>query len=98
MEQNKDFFNNTRLKKQEKIYLKVKANAKRNSIDGCIEINNQTYLKLSIKAIPESGKANKMIIQFLAKEWDILKDDLEITSGMSSKFKVLRIKHIVLHL
>ena len=98
MEQNKDFFNNTRLKKQEKIYLKVKANAKRNSIDGCIEINNRTYLKLSIKAIPESGKANKMIIQFLAKEWDILKDDLEITSGMSSKFKVLRIKHIVLHL
>ena len=93
MGRNKSFFDDIKLTRQEIIYLKIKASAKRNSIDGRVEMNNRSYLKLSIKAIPENGKANRNIIQFLAKEWNISKDDLEIISGKTSKFKVLRIKH-----
>ncbi|PCJ29861.1 MAG: hypothetical protein COA94_00010 [Rickettsiales bacterium] len=75
-----------------KIALKVKAGARQNSINGIIEIDNKPYLKLSIKSSPEKGKANKMIIDFLAKEWGMRKSDLTIISGKTSQYKILHIK------
>ena len=40
-------------------------------------------------AVPEKGKANKMIIDFLAKEWGVAKKNLEIVAGKTSQYKVL---------
>lgn len=56
---------------KENILLKIKAGAKQNSIDGFIEIDSKQYLKISIKAQAERGKANQMIIEFLAKQANI---------------------------
>lgn len=75
---------------EKKILLKVKAGTKTNSIDGVLEIDNKKYLKISIKAAPEKGKANKMIIDFLAKEWCVQKKDLEIVAGATSQYKILK--------
>ncbi len=75
-----------------KLLLKVKAGAKKNSIDGTLEIDNKQYIKLSIKAPPEKGKANKMIIEFMAKELGVAKNDLEIGAGKTSQYKVLKLK------
>lgn len=72
-----------------KILLKVKAGAKKNSIDGMITIENKNYLKLSIKAPPYKDKANEMIIEYLAFMLDLPKSHLKITSGVTSKFKVV---------
>jgi uncharacterized protein YggU (UPF0235/DUF167 family) len=52
-------------------------------------IGNKEYLKLSIKSLPEKGKANKAIIDYLAKELDLPRSDIEITSGKLSQFKVV---------
>jgi len=77
---------------KDKLLLKVKAGAKKNSVDSTIEINNKQYLKISIKAAPEKGKANKMIIEFMAKELGVSKSDLEISSGKTSQYKILKLK------
>lgn len=89
MDQN---FEIMQLQKQGSILLKVKAGAKRNAVEGVLEIDGKKYLKISIKAIPEKGKANKMIIDFLAQEWNISKQDLEIAAGKTSQYKVLKLK------
>ncbi|WP_341789923.1 DUF167 family protein [Rickettsia endosymbiont of Polydrusus tereticollis] len=74
--------------------LKVKASAKANSVNNFIAVNDKLYLKLSIKAIPEKGKANAEIISFLSKEWRIERNNLAIIKGQTSNLKTIWIKNI----
>lgn len=75
---------------EKKFLLKVKAGAKANAINGILVIDGKEYLKISIKSAPEKGKANKMIIDFLAKEWGVSKRCVEISVGITSQYKVLK--------
>lgn len=50
------------------------------------------YLKISICAAPEKGKANKELIDFLAKKLKIAKSSFEIVSGELDKYKKISIK------
>lgn len=52
-------------------------------------IDQKEYIKLSIKAPPIDGKANKAIIEFLSKELDLPKSTIEIEVGKVSSYKVL---------
>lgn len=90
----KNFYHYNELTNQAIINLRVKANAKLNSVDGLVMVNGQHYLKLSVKAIPEKGKANKEIINYLSKSWYITKDNLDIVKGHNNTFKKLLIKNI----
>ena len=74
--------------------IKVKAAAKSNDIKEFIIINDIHHLKLSIKALPEQGKANEEIINFLAKEWQLLRNNLEIIKGHTNNLKTILIKNI----
>lgn len=47
-------------------------------------------LKVKIAAPPEQGKANKMLIAFLAKALGIRKNEIHITSGQTSSIKQIR--------
>ncbi|MCF8493974.1 MAG: DUF167 family protein [Rickettsiaceae bacterium] len=85
----KEIFDSIIVKKLNRFLLKVRAGAKQNTVDGWIVIGNKEYLKLSIKSLPEKGKANKAIIDYLAKELDLPRSDIEITSGKLSQFKVV---------
>ena len=85
----KEIFDSIIVKKLNRFLLKVRAGAKQNTVDGWIVIGNKEYLKLSIKSLPEKGKANKAIIDYLAEELDLPKSDIEITSGKLSQFKVV---------
>jgi len=51
-----------------------------------IEENSQ--LKLYLKSVPEKDKANKELVKFFKKEFDLR---VEIKSGMKSREKMLRI-------
>ncbi len=64
-------FNYNPNKKLAILALKVKANAKTDKIGEFIIINDKYYLKLFIKSVPEDGKANNSIINFLSKKWKI---------------------------
>jgi uncharacterized protein len=86
-----EIINNIRVKKPKKLFLKVRAGAKKNSIDGLIEIDNKEYLKISVKAQPTEGRANRMIIDFLAKELNLTRANLEIKVGKTSSYKIVEI-------
>lgn len=85
-----EIFKDIRAKKQKNLLLKVRAGARQNSIDGLITIDQKEYVKLSIKAQPTDGKANKMIIDFLSRELSLPRSAIEIKTGKSSSYKVLR--------
>jgi len=44
-------------------------------------------LKIQIAAAPEKGKANKELVQFLAKTFHLPKSALEITAGLQNPSK-----------
>ncbi len=59
-------------------------------------------LKISIKAPPVNGKANKAVQDFLAKFFNIPKSNIELVSGFTSRkknflIKNLSVKEIVKH-
>ena len=83
-------------KKQVFLAVKVKAGAKINEIGKFVIINGKQYLKISIKALLEDGKANKAIVSFLATEWDINQDNLAILTGHKNNFKILALKNLEL--
>lgn len=51
-------------------------------------------LKVKLTSPPVEGKANKELIEVLAKGFSIAKKDVEIISGQSSKNKVVRLNGV----
>lgn len=64
----------------------------RNAVDG-VETNaaGETHLKVRVSAVPEKGKANKALIELLAKTLRIPKSSIRLISGDTSRQKILRI-------
>lgn len=48
-------------------------------------------LKVRLTSPPVEGKANKELVEVLAREFGISKKDVEIISGQSSKNKIVRL-------
>ena len=51
-------------------------------------------LKVKLTSPPVEGKANKELIEVLAKGFSIAKKDVEIISGQASKNKVVRLNGV----
>lgn len=49
-------------------------------------------LKIAVNKPPEKGRANKELIKFIAKELNIDKDLVSITSGITARVKLLYIE------
>ncbi len=48
-------------------------------------------LKINIASAPENGKANKELINFLAKTLNLTKKDIEIIAGLTNTRKKIKI-------
>jgi len=94
MKKDIELFGYNSAKKQLTIGLKVRAGAKENAIGEFIFKDSKPYLKISIKAIAEDGKANLMIIAYLSKQWKIPRSDIEIIQGQTNSYKVILIRNI----
>jgi uncharacterized protein (TIGR00251 family) len=74
------------------IMVKVKAGAKKDEVISYDQQDDGNYiLKLSVKQVPENGKANDAVIKLLAKTFDIKRSDIEIISGFTNNRKIIRI-------
>lgn len=78
------------LSEKKEIYLRIKAfpGSSKNEIK---EIMADGVLKIAVKALPEKGKANKELINFIAEEFMIKKENVIIVSGVGDRLKLIRI-------
>ncbi|MDI9819209.1 MULTISPECIES: DUF167 domain-containing protein [unclassified Legionella] len=70
------------------VQVRVKPDARQNAI----ALDVKEGLQISLKASPQGGKANKMLIQYLSKLLRIPQKQLTIVRGAASRTKVLAIK------
>ena len=70
------------------IAVKVLPGASSNAIAGF----EGEWLRIRIAAPPVDGKANRVLVEFLAQLLSIPKNCIEIKSGLASRRKVVRIK------
>lgn len=49
------------------------------------------FLKIGVVSVPEKGKANKELLEFLAKKLGIAKSNLQIVSGETDRYKKILI-------
>ena len=78
-----------KLKQESKINFKIKvvANSKVNLIDFCDD-----FIKIKIMAPAIDGKANKAIVEFLAKTLCVSKNKVSIVNGEKSSLKLIRVE------
>lgn len=69
------------------IWIKVSTNAPKNEFTSILDADHP-ILKIKIKAIPEKGKANKIIIKFCQ---NFFCANVEILSGQTNSLKRLKI-------
>lgn len=70
-----------------KIFVKVKIKAKEEKVE---KIDKNHFIVWT-KEPPDKGKANKAILNVLAKNLNIPVSNLEIISGFTSKNKIIKI-------
>ncbi|MBL0317878.1 MAG: DUF167 domain-containing protein [Alphaproteobacteria bacterium] len=75
------------------IRIKAYPGAKREGFTGIIETEGQLhFLKVSISTPPEDGKANKALIQFMAKAWKLSPSQFELIKGQTHRLKIVKLE------
>ncbi len=73
--------------KDERLYLKIRVvtKATKNAFLGVVE----DRLKISIKSLPEKGKANQLLIKWLSKELHVCQNEITLHLGLKNHDKEL---------
>lgn len=69
--------------------VKVIPNASKNEIAA----QDGDFLKVKIKAPAQKGKANRELVKFLAKEFNVKKSSINIIKGENGREKIVEISH-----
>jgi len=79
-----------KLANNKEIYFKVKVivGASKTELK---TIMSDGVIKVALAAAPEKGAANKALINYLAKELEVRKYQVQITSGLTDKLKVIKV-------
>src|ERR1700743_2049584 len=74
------------------VSLRVTPRGGRDDIDGIETLaNGRTVVKLRVRAIAESGEANRAVIELLAKALGVPKADVKLLSGATSRLKQIAV-------
>ena len=57
-----------------------------------IRADGGSYLKARVRAVPDKGKANKALLQLIAKTFGVAKSNVIMVSGTRSRIKQVLIK------
>jgi uncharacterized protein (TIGR00251 family) len=75
-----------------KISIKVITNAKQNDVvQDFVDLAGVRMLKVRVNQPPEEGKANKAVIELLAKHFKVKKNAVDIIAGETSRNKIVEI-------
>ena len=70
--------------------VKVLPGSSRTTVCGLLD----EMVKIKVSAVPEKGKANKCLLDFLAKQLSVKRNTVKIVSGKSSPIKSVRVMGI----
>jgi len=74
------------------LLIKLTPNSSVDKIIGIIATaGEEMRLAIKVRAVPEKGKANKAVVEFMAKQLSLPKSTLEIASGTTNRNKTIRI-------
>jgi len=78
------------LKDRGELYLRVKVlpGAAKTVV---IKVMDDETIKVGIAAPPVKGKANQELVRFLAMEFDVLKNNVKIVSGIGERVKLIKL-------
>ena len=72
--------------------IRLTPNARKTGFDGLMTVSEgKKALKVAVNVVPEDGKANKALIDFLAKNWKLPKSSFSLFSGQTSRLKTIHI-------
>jgi uncharacterized protein (TIGR00251 family) len=75
-----------------KVQIKVVPQSKANKVEECkLDEKGNLNLKIRVTAPATDNKANKAVIELLAKHFELRKSDIEIILGHTSRQKVIAI-------
>lgn len=75
-------------KKEAYLAVRVTTNAVKTEVR---EVMADKAFKISLRAVPEKGKANAELIRFLAKEFGVDKNNILIINGAAERTKLIKI-------
>lgn len=78
------------LAKNKEIYLRIKVWPGAGKTEFKEEMTDGT-LKIGVAAPPEKGKANTVLLKFLAREFSVDKNNIKIISGAGERLKLVKI-------
>lgn len=79
-----------------RITVKITPKAAKNEIRGWEEdLFGERILKVTVTSPPEKGKANKALIDLLAKHYGMPKNAFSIIRGETSRIKVIEIQGVI---
>ena len=75
------------MREVKKLLVKVKPNARENSIR---QFQDGTWIA-EVKAPPKDGKANRALIKVIAKQFNVTKSQVSIKRGKSGRTKLIQL-------
>ena len=75
------------MREVKKLLVKVKPNARENSIR---QFEDGTWIA-EVKAPPKDGKANRALIKVIAKQFNVTKSQVSIRRGKSGRTKLIQL-------
>lgn len=72
-------------------YMQLVLRVKPGSSVNALSIDSQGRLQLALKASPQEGKANKMLVSYLAKRLKLTQKQILISSGLHAREKKIRL-------
>ena len=78
-----------------RITVKLTPKASKNAVQGWVEgADGQKWLKCSVTAVPDKGKANAALIDLLADYYGVPKTSISIVRGATDRLKIIEIQGI----
>lgn len=75
-----------------RVSVRLTPNGSRDQIEGLEQTDDgDAHVKAKVTAVPEDGKANKALVQLLAKQLRVPKSSISFIAGETSRKKILRI-------
>ena len=73
-----------------RLRIRLTPNARTETVGGIFkDADGKVWLKASVRAVPEDGKANDALIRLLAKKTGIAKSRWQLVQGHTSRMKIL---------